>query len=105
MDNRKNEAERMKILNNYDLNKNLNSIQLDELKKENSKLKKEIEKYKNIINSMNLNNIQKNNEEHNLINYDKEQENINEFNLFKDEEKKDNNINQINNINYNIEDN
>ena len=105
MDNRKNEAERMKILTNYDLNKNLNSIQIDELKKENSKLKKEIEKYKNIINSMNLNNIQKNNEEHNLINYDKEQENINEFNLFKDEEKKDNNINQINNINYNIEDN
>ena len=101
LDDRKNEVERMKILNHYDLNKNLNSIQIDKLKKENNELKKEIEKYKNLINSKNLNNIQINIEDNN----NKEQENSNDFYLFKNDEKKDNNINQIKNINYNIEDN
>ena len=103
MDNRKYEAERMKVINHYNLNNNLNSIQIDKLKKENNELKKEIEKYKNIINSKNFDNIQINNENNN----DKEQDNDNDndFNLFKDDEKKDSNINQINNINYIIEDN
>ena len=39
LENRKNEAERMKVLNQYELNKNLYSIKLEDMKQENIKLK------------------------------------------------------------------
>jgi len=97
LENRKNEAERMKALNQYELNKNLNYIQLEEIKHENIKLKKEIIKYRNLINTMNLNN-----NSIKIINLDKEQDNKNEFCLINDEEKDNNdNNNDINKIEIN----